>query len=138
MGLVALDPLWSGEVVLVIRELYAFDQPFGKLLLRDGFTLVSSTVGDEELSSALLPEITSSLQVLVQVAFDTESAKRPIRLVVHKDRTEHVLLGGSLGEEAQPGEHRHTSIGKPDIRGLAAQRMHLRCSESEGDSGSGT
>ena len=55
-GLVTLDPLWSGEVTLVIRELYALDQPLGKPLFRDGFTLVSATICDEELGSTLLPD----------------------------------------------------------------------------------
>ena len=59
--------------MLVIRILYAFDQPFGELLLRDGFTLVLSTIGDEELVSALLPDITGSMQVLIQSSSDTES-----------------------------------------------------------------
>ena len=71
-GLVILDPIWSGEVVFVIRELYAFDQPFEKLLLRDGLTPVSSAVGDKELGRALLPDITGSPQILVQSASDTE------------------------------------------------------------------
>ena len=85
----ALDPIWHGEVVLVIRELYAFDQPFQKPLRRDGFTLVSSALGDKELGSALLPDITSPTQVLIQRVSDTEPAKRLIHLAVHcrnKDR----------------------------------------------------
>ena len=60
--------------MLVKRELYALDQPLGKLLLRDGFTLVSSAIGDEELGSALLPDITGSSQILVESISDTESA----------------------------------------------------------------
>ena len=79
--LVTVYPLWSGEIALVIRELYALDQPLGKPLLRDGFTLVSSIIGDEELGSALLPDITGSLQVLITSTSDTESAKCPIFLM---------------------------------------------------------
>ena len=41
----------------VISELNALDQPFGKPLLRDGFKLVSSAIGNEELDSALLPNL---------------------------------------------------------------------------------
>ena len=67
--------------MFVIRELYAFNQPFGKPLLRDGFTLVTSAVDNEELGSALLPDITSS----------------------HKDRAQRVRLDGYLEEEA----HKH-------------------------------
>ena len=85
MGMMTFDPIWSREVVLVIRELYPFmiNQPFGKLLLRNGFTPVSSTVSDEELGRALLLDINGSLQVLIQNASDTESVKCPICLVVH-------------------------------------------------------
>ena len=57
--------------VFLTRELYAFNHPFGKLLLRDGFTLVLSTIGDEELGSSLLPDITGPPQVLAQSASDT-------------------------------------------------------------------
>ena len=59
-GLVALDPIWSEEVVLVIGELRAFDQPFGEPLLSDGFNLFLSTIGNEE-----LPDITDFPQVFV-------------------------------------------------------------------------
>ena len=100
VGLVALDPIWSGEVVLVIRVLHAFDQPFRELLLRDGFTVVLSTVGDGELGSACCLNITGSPQVLVQSGSDRESAKCPIHLCVHrwhKDRVGNVHLRGYLG-----------------------------------------
>ena len=73
----ALDPIWYGVFVLVIRHLNPFDQPFGKPLLRDGFNFVLSAVGNEELGSALLPDLTGSPQVLVQSVSDKESAKRP-------------------------------------------------------------
>ena len=123
--------------MFVITELYAFDQPFGEPLLRDEFTLVLSAVGNKELGSALLPDIAGSPQVHVQMySFRvclTQSAKRPIHLIVHrwhKDRTGRVCLGGYLGEEAQPGEQHHTSIGKPDIRGLTAQHVHVGRSAS--------
>ena len=42
-------------------------------------------------------------------------------------------LVGYLREEAQLGEQHHINIGKPDIRGVAAQRMHLGLSASGGD-----
>ena len=40
------------------------DQPSGELLLRDGFALVSSSVGDEELSFVLAPDVASTSQTL--------------------------------------------------------------------------
>ena len=68
--MVTLNSFWSGEFVFGVRELYAFDQPFGRSLLGDGSTQVLSTIGDEELGSALLPDLTSPPQVLVQSASD--------------------------------------------------------------------
>ena len=51
-----------------------FDQPLGGLLFRDGFALVSFTVGDEELSFVLVPDVTSTQQILDQSLLGTESA----------------------------------------------------------------
>ena len=59
-----LDPIWSGAVILVISVPYAFDQPFGESLLRDGFTLVSSAIGDEELASKICPTGTGVGQIV--------------------------------------------------------------------------
>ena len=126
--------VWGGNFCHL--TLYAFIQPFGELLLRDGFTLVSSTIEDKELGSTLVPEITGSPQVLIQSASDTGYAECPILLVVHcwqKDWAGCVRLGGYLGEEAQPGKQCDTSIGKSEIRGLAAQHVHIGCSTSRGD-----
>ena len=47
----------------------------GESLLTDGFTLVSSAIGDEELDSAQAPDITGSLQVLVQSMSDVKSVE---------------------------------------------------------------
>ena len=102
-SLVTLDPLWSGEIMLAIRELYALDQPLGKPLLRDGFTLVSSAIDDEELASTLLPDTTGSSLLLIKSTLDTKSVKCPIFLIVrgwHKDRAGCILLGSHLLKEA--------------------------------------
>ena len=62
--LVALGPTWNSEVVLVINMFDTFDQPLGELLLRDGFALVSSAIGNEELSFVVAPDVIStSLQI---------------------------------------------------------------------------
>ena len=89
------------------------------------------------MSSALAPDITGPPQVLIQSVSHAESEEGPILLVVHrwhKDRAGCVNLGGYLWEEPQPGKQRHTSIGRPDIRGLAGECVHLRRSASGGDS----
>ena len=111
-----MTPSGNGKVVLVISKLNALyqplgkpllrdalDQPLGKPLLRDGFTLVLSAIGDEELGSVLLLDITGSLQVFIKSTFDTESPKCPILLIVHswhKDRAGCVLFGSHLWKEA--------------------------------------
>ena len=90
--------------MLVIRELYPLDQPLGKPLLRDGFTFVSSAIGDKELVSALLPDITGVFCRHSLKACLTQSyAKCSIFLIVHswhKGRAGCVLLGNNLRKEA--------------------------------------
>ena len=74
------------------------------------------------------------LTSLVLRTSDTESAEFPILLIVHhlhKDSPGHVSLGGYLGEEPQPGKQCNTSIGKPEIRGLAAQCMQAELTASK-------
>ena len=49
------------------------DQPLGELLLRDGFDLVSSAIGDTELNIVLVPDVASTSQILSQSSPGTES-----------------------------------------------------------------
>ena len=50
-----------------MSELYALAQPLGKPLLRDGFTLVPFTIGNEELGGTLLPDTTGSFRYSLKV-----------------------------------------------------------------------
>ena len=53
-----------GKLVILISD--TFDQPLRELLLRDWLALVSSAIGDEELSFVLAPDAISMSQMLGQ------------------------------------------------------------------------
>ena len=82
MGLVTLDPIWC-EVIVLVNIFDTFDQLFGEPLLRDGFALVLSAIGNKELGFAVAPDVAGAVQVLVQSSSDTESVHHRIFLVVH-------------------------------------------------------
>ena len=99
---VALNPIWNGGVIFVISVSYTVNMPFGEPLLRDGFALVSSAIGTENFGHAQMPDVTGSMQVLVQSTPDTDSLQCPIFLVMHcwhKDREGRIGLGADLVEE---------------------------------------
>ena len=68
IGLVTFDPLQNGEVVLVISELNAIDEPLGKPLLK-------------RWAWAPLPDISGSLSVLIKSMSNIVSGQCPTFLI---------------------------------------------------------